>query len=108
MNKARRSHSSCSLGEHVYVFFGYHESSIESLEVKAGSNWVLIIGHTPLEDRLDTAVAVLNNETIAIYGGQKIWSSQRDGIVLNVKTKTVRSILGGESDISFYNSCLVH
>ena len=49
MTKARWRHSSCSLGEYIYVFGGLDSNgAIESLEVKVGCNWVQICEQSPI------------------------------------------------------------
>ena len=107
MNRGRMSHSSCTLGEHVYAFAGENESSIESLHVKAGQRWVLLLEQTQILKRAMSSVAILNDHSIAIYGGSSKNNNtvedtcHNEGVVFDTTTKTARPILGNPNDVMF-------
>ena len=70
LNHGRCNHSSASLGRYVFVFGGYGSyGSIESLEVTTHIAWALIITSNQLTKRQDTAVAILSEHQIFVFGG---------------------------------------
>ena len=79
MNVARRNHSSCELGDSIYVFCGIIDkcriiNTIEkiqvSLEFKSERSWKLIQPDLSLfPARSDCLSIALNNKEILIFGG---------------------------------------
>ena len=90
MNNGRRNHSTCCLGEHVYVFGGsqvYTDSfgSVESLHVGIGTAWMVILQPSRLNTRSKTAVAVLSQHQIACFGGLRDGDYLNDGYILDIR-----------------------
>lgn len=69
----------------------------------------------PVVNRDDFALTVLNSQTIALFGGkagrdyhENEEELKSDGFVFDVKTKSIKAILRGESDVKFDSSCYSH
>ena len=88
LNNCRDSHSSCCLGQYVYVFAGDENGSIESLQVEGGKAWQVLAELTLLNRRLNPAVAVLNERAIAVFGGFYYEQQINSGIVFDTEQKT--------------------
>ena len=60
---------------------------MESLDVRNGQSWALIVTAQPMMKRKNAAVVILNCLTIAVFGG-KDWDGYflNDGYVLRTKT----------------------
>lgn len=85
LNVARQGHSSCALGENIYVFGGVGEgnvdlNSIERLNLNVAnllnddfqSQWTLI--QTTLQPQLLSLIYPINKRDILVLGG---WTDQR-------------------------------
>ena len=102
LNYHRFYHSSCCLGKHAYVFGGeYSRGAIESFQVEGGKVWHILSESNQLVGRWHLAVAILNDHSIAIYGGRSPGKFSNKGIVFDTQSKTCMRILGGENDLKF-------
>ena len=100
LNDGRACHASVSLGEYIYVLGGYGTGSIESLRVSEGHRWQKVHEPTPLTRRMYPAAAILDDHTIAVYGGYNYKTGVlNDGFVLDKERKTVQKILGTDKDV---------
>lgn len=94
MRDARQNHASCSLGDSIFVFCGFgnttHLNSIERLQVSpnVATRWDYIhCNPMILEPRRNLAVAPLNKDEICILGGYSKGNFLGDIVLFNTKTK---------------------
>ena len=105
LNIARIAHSACTLNGIVYVFCGYGDDYLNSIEMISESSllanattlWQLInVAENILTKRSTPAVAPLNDTEIAILGGWNKPNSLSDVIVFNTTTKTCQKVSAGD------------
>ena len=96
LNHGRKLHCSLCLGSDVFVFGGMNVGSIESLRVGSDQGWSIIAESSEMIQRAHSVAFAINNEDIVIFGGDR-----KGGYALNVVSKSVRPILGAQSDVAF-------
>ena len=99
---ARLKHSSCILGERIFVLGGEHEVSVESLKVGAAQLWEIIATSSQFGERRYPALAKLNQHQIVCFGGRRNLSYLSDGYVLDSRDNSVKMIKESRDDIKLH------
>ena len=72
-------------------------SSIEALKVGDDEAWAVIAQSAHLIKRQQSAVVILSETKIAIFGG----AGKKDGYILELTSNSLSPILGGQEDEKF-------
>ena len=104
LNINRQMHSSCAIGNSVYVFcgIGYFKCSINSIEklsnatsVSTSSRWQVIFPNRDhLSPRVWPATCAINSQKILLLGGevQSSKSKSNDAVIFDVRTETTQKV----------------
>ena len=107
LNQRRESHASLCAGRQVYVFGGFkNDGSIEKLTVGSDEPWKLIVQPRQITKRHQSAIFLVNNQTIAVFGGLRAGKTLNDGYLLYTKSCYIESIQGSAQDLKF--RCITH
>ena len=79
-------------------------SSIESMQVGSAEGWSIILESNAVIARTSPAIAAINDNEIAVYGGKsKDIRRLNSGYVFQTVTNEVRPILGSQTDFKFWS-----
>ena len=105
LNKARCNAASCLLADHVYLFAGFDNRFLNSIEkIDAASivssnkitAWRIIkVPRNILSPRIDPAVTRLNENEIAILGGFANQDCLCDVVIFDVRTGKCKKVVNG-------------
>ena len=103
LNMDREHHASCIIGEKVYVIGGMlNPEFMESLRINQDRDWTSIRLPTGIQTkRIDAAVAVLNDNTVSVFGGLNVGGTHTAGYVLNLETLETPAYRYGSHDLRF-------
>ena len=98
LQQSRCNHSSCTLGEKIFVFGGFSGTdrilnSIEELDLSAWWHRWRLINITAMRPREKPAVCHVSDSEIAILGGSNFQSSVSDIFIFNTETGTAEKAL---------------
>ena len=79
-------------------------SSIESMRLGSTEGWRVVLESNPLVARTSPAIAALDDNEIAVYGGKsKEIGRLNSGYVFQTDSNEVRPILGSKADFKFWS-----
>ena len=118
MNEEREHHSQCSIGDNLFVFFGFNGSgslnSIEKINARAvinGSqtNWELIEFKSKIQPRSYTLAAKIDDFEIAILGGQSSKGNLGEVLLFNTESSKVKKVVSSNSNTfqASLNRCMM-
>lgn len=99
----REHHASCFISEKLYVIGGMINPHImESININRDRAWTSINLPTGIQTkRVNAAVAVLKDNTVAVFGGRNVGDTYTAGYVLNLETLETPKYVYGSHDLPF-------